>query len=331
MAVLAGDIGGTKTLLQLAEPAVDGLKILYEKRYASNAYPTFLELALEFINEAFLVTSKRATTACFGVAGPVTARTAFTTNLPWVLEADDLQIKLGIEKVRLINDFQAAGYGVAVLKELDKVVLQAGVDVPHATQVIIGAGTGLGHAFLVWQGSYYEVVASEGGHADFAATNDLQIEFLRYLQKRYHWACWEGALSGPGLVNIFDFFVEVNLAQPSGEILTALASSYDKAAVISQYAIDKKDKVAELALDLFTQIYGGQTGNFALLGMATGGVYVAGGIAPKIINKLTDGTFMQAFLDKDIRYQATLKAMPVTVVINDNVGILGASLAAARL
>lgn len=330
MAVLAGDIGGTKTLLQMAEPTADGFEVLYEKRYASNAYATFLELALDFVNEAFLVTNQRATNACFGVAGPITDRTAFTTNLPWKLDADDLQIQLGIEKVRLINDFQAAGYGIAALKEQDKVVLQVGTAVPHATQVIIGAGTGLGHALLVWQGSYYEVVASEGGHADFAATNDLQIEFLKYLQKRYHWAHWEGALSGPGLVNIFDFFVEVKLVQPSPKMLTALAAG-DKPALISQFAIENKDKVAEQALDLFIQIYGGQTGNFALLGMATGGVYVAGGIAPKIIKKLSDGCFMQAFLDKDIRYQATLKAMPVTAVINDNVGLLGARLAAARI
>lgn len=330
MTVLAGDIGGTKTLLQLAEQAPGGFKVLYEKRYASGAYTTFLELALDFVKEAFVQTQQRATSACFGVAGPVKARTAFTTNLPWALDADDLQIKLGIEKVRLINDFQAAGYGIAALKEHDLVTLQKGVAVSQATQVIIGAGTGLGHAFLVWQGEYYEVVASEGGHADFAATNDLQIEFLKYLQSRYTWAHWEGALSGPGLTNIFDFFVDVKQAQPSAEILAAFVSS-DKAAVISEFAINKKDAVAAQVLDLFTQIYGGQTGNFALLGMATGGVYVAGGIAPKIINKLSDGSFISAFLDKDFRYQSTLKAMPVYVVVHDNVGILGAALAASRL
>ena len=330
MAVLAGDIGGTKTLLQLVEPNACGFKVLYEKRYHSNAFKTFLELALEFINEAFLITNQRAVCACFGVAGPVTSRVAFTTNLPWVLDADDLQIELGIAKIRLINDFQAAGYGISALKDQDKVTLQVGTAVPKATQVIIGAGTGLGHAFLVWQGSYYEVVASEGGHADFAATDDLQIELLKYLQKRYHWAHWEGALSGPGLVNIFDFFVEVKLANPSEKILAAL-ESVDKAAVISEFAIDKKDIVAEYALDLFTQIYGGQTGNFALLGMATGGVYIAGGIAPKIISKLMDGSFIKAFLDKDIRYQPVLKSMPVNVILNDNVGLLGATLAACRL
>jgi len=330
MAVLAGDIGGTKTLLQLAEHSSDGFVVLYEKRYDSRARATFLEVALDFINEAFLITNQRATSACFGVAGPVTARTAFTTNLPWTLDADDLQIKLGIEKVRLINDFQAAGYGIAELKEQDTVTLQVGNAIPQATQVIIGAGTGLGHAFLVWQGEYYEVVASEGGHADFAATNDLQIEFLKYLQTRYQWAHWESALSGPGLVNIFDFFVEVKHVQPSAEILAALSTG-DKAAVISEFAINNKDKVAEQVLDLFIQIYGAQTGNFALLGMATAGVYVAGGIAPKIINKLSDGSFIRAFLDKDLRYQATLKAMPVKVVVHDNVGILGAVLAASRL
>ena len=142
-------------------------------------------------------------------------------------------------------------------------------------------------------------------------------------------------MSGPGLVNIYEFFVDHNLldnqaAKPSLEIQAAFELG-DKAAIISQFAIEKKDKVAEQVLDLFTQIYGGQTGNFALLGMATGGVYVAGGIAPKIIQKLTDGTFMYAFLDKDARYQELLKAMPVTVIINDNVGLMGAILAAARL
>ena len=330
MALLAGDIGGTKTLLQLVEPIAYGFKVLYEKRYVSNAHPTFLEVALDFINEAFTATKQRATSACFGVAGPITARTAFTSNLPWTLDADDLQIKLGIEKVRLINDFQAAGYGIAALKAQDIVTLQTGSANPQATQVIIGAGTGLGHAFLVWQGEYYEVVASEGGHADFAATNDLQIEFLKYLQSRYQWAHWEGALSGPGLANIFDFFVEVKQAPPSQAILAAFENS-DKAAVITEFSMNKKDPVAMQTLALFTQIYGGQTGNFALLGMALGGVYVAGGIAPKIINQLTDGSFIDAFLDKDSRYQSTLKAMPVHVVVHDNVGILGAALAASRL
>ena len=165
--------------------------------------------------------------------------------------------------------------------------------------------------------------------------NALQIEFLKYLQARYHWAHWEGALSGPSLVNIYEFFVDHNLldnqaAKPSLEIQAAFELA-DKAAVISQFAIEKKDTVAEQAPDLFTQIYGGQAGNFALLGMATGGVYVAGGIAPKIIKKLIDGTFMHAFLDKDARYQELLKAMPVKVIINGNVGLMGATLAAAKL
>ena len=330
MAILAGDIGGTKTWLQLTDFSASGDGVLYEKRYESRAYATFIELVLDFVNEAYAHTNQRANAACFGVAGPVTARTAFTTNLPWQLDADDLQTKLGIAKVRLINDFQAAGYGIAALKANDMVSLQLGSPVQHATQVIIGAGTGLGHAFLVWQGSYYEVVASEGGHADFAPTNDLQIEFLRYLQAHFHWAHWEGALSGPGLVNIFEFLVTQKLMKPNLAIEAAFILG-DKAAVISQFALENKDKVAVQAIDFFTQIYGGQTGNFALLGMATGGVYVAGGIAPKIINKLIDGQFMQAFLDKDSRYQPLLKAMPVTVVVNDKVGLMGAALAASRL
>ncbi len=330
MIVLAGDIGGTKTLFQLAETAHGGFRTLYEKRYASADYAEFLPLVQEFINDAYLESGAKAQNACFGIAGPVSGRTAVTTNLPWKLNADALEQTLGIAKIRLINDFQAVGYGIEALEDDDLVTLQQGTAVPHGTQVIIGAGTGLGQGFLVWQHDHYEVVASEGGHTSFAPTNELQIELLRYLQKRYHWATWERAVSGRGLVNIFEFLVETQSVALSSGIQQALEQD-DHAAVISRFALSGEDAVAKQALDLFTQLYGAQAGNLALLGLATGGVFVAGGVAPKIINKLTDGTFMQAFLDKEQHMQELLGNMPVKVIVNANVGLLGSAVAAARL
>ena len=330
MAILAGDIGGTKTLLQLSEPQGQGFDVLYEKRYVSADYATFLAMTQDFLKEAANHVKCQAASACFGVAGPVSGRIAKTTNLPWTLHADELESVLGIPRVRLINDFQSVGYGIEVLQTQDLVVLQAGTPVPHGTRVIIGAGTGLGQGLLVWQDDHYEVVASEGGHADFAPTDALQIELLLYLRQRYRWATWERAVSGRGLVNVFDFLVATHKGQPSAAMQAALQSE-DHAAVISRFGMAGSDPLATQALNLFVHLYGAQAGNLALTGLATGGVYVAGGVAPKIIAKLTDGAFMQSFLNKEERMQPLLQAMPVQVVVNANVGLLGSAVAAARL
>jgi glucokinase len=330
MIVLAGDIGGTKTLLQLSRSNPDGLEVLYEKRYVSAEYADFLVLARHFVGEALQRTGLRPAKACFGVAGPVNGREAKTTNLPWTLDADALETSLQLERVRLINDFQSVGYGVDALKSEDVVTLQQGHEKPQGTRVIIGAGTGLGQAFLVWQGDHYEVVASEGGHADFAPIDDDQVELLRYLRKRYRWATWERAVSGRGLVNIFEFLVERNDAPLSASLQQAMRDE-DHAAVISRFGMQGQDTTAAKALQMFITLYGAQTGNLALTGLATGGVYVAGGVAPKIIDKLTDGTFMSAFTNKEERMLPLLKAMPVRVIVNPNVGLLGSAIAASRL
>ncbi|MDP3088530.1 MAG: glucokinase [Methylotenera sp.] len=330
MIILAGDIGGTKTILQLSRVTEAGMDVLYEKRYASADYGDFLSLVSNFVEESDKLTGTRACKACFGVAGPVNGRKAKITNLPWNIDADVLESLLGIDKVRLINDFQSVGYGVEVLKHDDIVTLQQGVEVLHGTRVIIGAGTGLGHGFLVWQEDHYEVVASEGGHSNLAPADDLQFDLLKYLQKRYRWATWERAVSGQGLVDIFEFLVKRNDAQLSVPLIEALKES-DHAAVISSFGMAKSDLTAVKALELFVALYGAQTGNLALIGLATGGVYVAGGIAPKIIDKLMDGSFLHAFNDKDQRMQALLKAMPVKVIMNQNVGLLGSAVAASRI
>lgn len=330
MIVLAGDIGGTKTLLQLSRSNPGGLEVLHEQRYASAEYGEFLALASRFVEESFHITGVRPTRACFGVAGPVNGREAKTTNLPWTLDADALETSLKIERVRLINDFQSVGYGIDALKSEDIVTLQQGIERPHATRAILGAGTGLGQAFLVWQADHYEVVSSEGGHADFAPGDDDQLELLRYLRRRFRWATWERVVSGRGLVNIFDFLVERNHAPLSAPLQQALRDE-DPAAAISRFGMQCRDPTAAKALQIFVTLYGAQAGNLALTGLATGGVYLAGGVAPKIIDKLTDGTFMGAFNDKEERMQPLLKAVPVRVIVNPNVGLLGSAIAASRL
>lgn len=330
MTVLAGDIGGTKTLLQVVESALGGYGVIFERRYESAAYDQFLPLVSDFLDTASEQTGARIQSACFGVAGPVTGRKAKTTNLPWSLDATELERVLGIPRVRLINDFQAVGYGIEALGAADLVTLQAGQPQAHGPRVVIGAGTGLGHGILVWHQDHYEVVASEGGHADFAPTDALQIELLRYLQTRYGLATWERVVSGPGLVNLFDFLRQSGTEAETDALRKARTKSEDVAATISQFALSGDDALAVRSLDLWVRLYGARAGNFALTCLPTGGVYVAGGIAPKIVDKLKDGTFVDSFCEREPRMRALLEATAVHVVINSKVGIMGAALVADR-
>lgn len=329
MTVLAGDIGGTKTLLQLSESGADGFRVCFEKRYVSDDYEQFLPMVQAFLAEA---AQHGATphSACFGVAGPVSGRYAKTTNLPWTLDADELEAELQISRVRLINDFQSVGYGIEALHADDVVSLQVGNEVPGGTRVIIGAGTGLGQGLLVWQDDHYEVIASEGGHTDFAPVNALQDELLQYLRGRFGNVTWERVVSGRGLVNLFDFMLATNKGTETAALHEARHNE-DPAAAISRFAQAGEDTLAVQTLDLFAALYGAQAGNLALTGLATGGVYVAGGVAPRIIDKLKDGVFMQAFLDKEVHMRPLLEAMPVRVVVNVRVGLMGSALAAARI
>jgi glucokinase len=302
--------------------------VLYEQRFVSGDYPEFDLMLRKFIDTA-ADHCAAPNVACFGVAGPVSGRTARTTNLPWTLDADQLESQFNIQKVRLINDFQSVGYGIEALHKEDIVTLQTGKEVAQGTRVIIGAGTGLGQGLLVWQHDHYEVVASEGGHASFSASDEQQIELLRYLRKRFGHATWERAVSGRGLVNLFEFMLDSGKTE--SDALHQARQDEDPAAAISRFAQSGEDPLAVETLELFTRLYGAQAGNLALTGLAVGGVYVAGGVAPRIIDKLKDGAFMSAFIDKEERMQDLLKAMPVHVVVNAHVGLLGSALAAARL
>lgn len=331
MRVLAGDIGGTKVLLQVAELGRDRYRVVHERRFFSSAYPAFEPIVREFMQTG--PESLAIDAACFGLAGPISVadgrQRASLTNLPWQIDSTALAAELKTPRVRLINDFQAAGYGIEALQPDDLVTLQAGEAHPRAPRNIIGAGTGLGQGILFWEQDHYEVLATEGGHVDFAPTDELQVELWRYLKRHFDRVSCERVVSGPGLVHIYTFLREAGIAPESPAVATAMDSA-DPAAAISQAGLAGQDALATRALDLFVTIYGVQAGNFALTTLPTGGVYIAGGIAPKIIDKLTDGTFMRAFLDKG-RMADLVAKMPVHVVMNAKVGLIGAALAAGRL
>jgi len=330
MHVLAGDVGGTKVLLQVARVEKEGGQVIEERRYECSAYPGLSSIIREFLNS--LRHAPALDAACFGIAGPISgcesSQTAKVTNLPWDVDSGALAREHKVPIVRLINDFQAVGYGIEALVGEDLVTLQEGSALPHAPRAVIGAGTGLGQGILVWQQDHYEAIATEGGHTDFAPTEGLQIGLWHYLRQQFDHISCERVVSGPGLVRIYSYLRErdPSLAAGRADLLRAI----DPAAAISELALSGADALAVQTLDLFVSIYGAQAGNLALAAGATGGVYVAGGVAPKIIHKLTDGTFIRYFLNKG-RMAPLLAAVPVRVVMNPNVGLMGAVVAASRL
>jgi len=331
MRVLAGDIGGTKTLLQIVDLAHGARHVVAEQRYDSSAYDDLIPMIREFLRIGRVESRTPVHGACFGVAGPIAdagaVQHAKLTNLPWEIDTTSLAQALGTERVRLINDFQAVGYGIEVLTPDDVAVLQEGAETAHAPRAVIGAGTGLGVGILVWQQGCYEVLPTEGGHTDFAPTSPLQIDLLRDLMARFGHVSCERLLSGPGIVNIYSFLCA---AAGESKALRAVMETEDPAAAIAHAAIVQREELAARALDLFVTVYGAQAGNIALTCLAHGGVYIAGGIAPKIITKLKESPFLRAFNDKG-RMSALTTAMPVRVVMNAKVGLLGAALAASRL
>lgn len=332
MRVLAGDIGGTNTRLILADCTGNACIPVVERVYPSAAHADLAPIVLGFL-ESTGEAGSALERACFAVAGPVqedaTGQVARITNLPWELHSARLAATLGIPRVRLINDFQGVGYGIDALSPADIEELQAGREIPRAPRVVIGAGTGLGQAILIWQTDHYEVYPTEGGHVDFAPTDERQIALLRELMQEFGRVSYERVVSGPGLIRIYSFLRDQGEAAESPELREAMHQG-DPAAAISAFALTRNDPLASMALDLFIQVYGAQAGNLALTCLARGGVYIAGGIAPRIIERLRSGTFLQAFNDKG-RMAPLTADMPVRVILNPKVGLLGAALAATRL
>lgn len=333
MRVLAGDIGGTKTLLQLAQFSGGDTRgrVICEQRYESHAYPGLLPMIREFLQAAVGEDTDFPSKACFGVAGPIKqtaeGQSVKVTNLPWDIDTASLAHATAIQKIRLINDFQAVGYGIESLTGDELAVLQEGRENSTAPRLVIGPGTGLGVGLLIRQGDHYEALPSEGGHIDFAPTDALQIELLHYLLQRFERVSCERVISGPGLEHIYEFLCAKAPDQPK---LVRRQSTDDLAAAISELALKGEDALAREALALFIRLCGAYAGNLALLSLPYGGVYIAGGIAPKIIDAFKTGAFMQSFTAKG-RMSALLQAIPVRVVLNPRVGLLGAAVAAARL
>lgn len=320
--LLAGDIGGTKTLLRLSR----GGTILREQRFESAAFPGLHAMLAAFLDGT---DGGAPQSACFGVAGPVQGKRARVTNLPWSVDADDLAVRFGMARVTLINDFQAVAYGIEMLGEADLLTLQAGQPAPHAPRAVIGAGTGLGEGYLTWQGDHYHAWPSEGSHADFAPADELQAGLWRWLKQRHGHVSWERVVSGPGLVAIYDFLRERKEYPESAQLAAALREG-DPAAAISAHALQHGDPLADAALGLFVAAYGAEAGNLALKVLSVGGVYLAGGIAPKIAGRLKEGGFLRAFRAKG-RFAGLLESFPVHVVLNPEVGLLGAENMAGRI
>jgi glucokinase len=330
MQVLAGDIGGTTTRLWIAHSDGHTCRKLCERHFASRQYSGLIPILQEFL-AAEAVGNVAA--VCLAIAGPIRRiddrEFCKVTNLPWEVDSRELTRTLKLPRVHLINDFQAVGYGIEALRDEDIVVLQPGAAPPHAPRAVLGAGTGLGQGILVWQGDHYESIATEGGHVEFGPTDALQLGLARYLLKTEGHASYELILSGLGLVRLYAFLRARGVASESPQ-LTQRMKEGDAAAVITQAALESHDPLASQTLDLFVRIYGAQAGNLALAAGATGGVYIAGGIAPKILPKLRDGAFLQAFRNK-ANMTDYVAAIPVCVVVNESVGLMGAALAAGRL
>ncbi len=320
---LAGDIGGTKTRLAIIE--VDGAqaRIEREAEYPSRDYAVFADLLAHFLADA-----GPSRHAAFGVAGPVRGRVVQATNLPWRIDADALQRQFGFAHCTLLNDLEATAYGLPALGADDLLTLQAGAPDASGNAAVIAAGTGLGEAGLFWDGYRHHPFATEGGHASFSPADELEMALLRHLQQRYQHVSWERIVSGMGLLNLHEFLcLHRHVAAP--QWLVDEMRGGDAAAAIAA-ASSGRDEICAETLHRFARLYGAEAGNLALKTMSRGGLYLGGGIAPKILPLLQGGTFMEAFLDKG-RMRPLLEAMPVRVILNDRTALLGSALRAARL
>ena len=278
--ILAGDIGGTNTRLALVDATTGELKIVAEKTFPSRER-TSLEAAIaEFLS----LHSCALTRATFGIAGPVRNGRCEATNLPWVVDAKNVAKRLHLKRVGLINDLEANAYGIAVLQSKDFVILNKGARNAKGNKAIISAGTGLGEAGMYWDGEMHRPFASEGGHVDFAPRNHLEMELLDYSLKRYRRVSYERLVSGPGLVNVYQFLRDTGKGEEPAWLAEQMRHG-DPAPIISQHALEGKSPLCLQALELFVSLYGAEAGNLALKIMATGGVYLGGGIAPKIVSQ----------------------------------------------
>lgn len=336
MFLLAGDIGGTKTILRLVEVTEVTLtektfRTVKDAQYISASFSDLVPMVQEFLAQDEYL---KPQIACFAIAGPVVNNTCNLTNLNWVLDTQRLELELDIPQISLINDFAANSFGILGLKDFDVHTLQPGEARNDAPIAVIGAGTGLGEAFLIPQGKKYQIFASEGGHADFAPRNELEIALLKYLRTKLEveHISVERVVSGQGIASIYQFLRDSKYASESPEIGDRIRTweqepkqTIDPAAIIAQAAFKQSDALCEKTMEMFIEAYGAETGNLALKLLSYGGIYIAGGIAAKILPLMQDGRFLNTFKDKG-RVSTLIKEIPVHIVLNPQVGLVGSVL-----
>jgi glucokinase len=317
--ILVGDIGGTKARLAAFETEGNRLLRAVEKIYPSREHNGLAEIVADFTRTEGIP----AQAACFGVAGPVRGGRSQISNLPWVIDSRELAAQLRLRSVGLINDLEAFAYSLDVLESNDFVILSEGAANADGNTAIVSAGSGLGEAGLYWDGFRHHPFACEGGHADFAPKNEVELELLQYLMKRYDHVSFERILSGPGVENVYNFLRDTGQEKEPAWLRDQLAAAPDAPALISELAITQKVPICDRTLSIFVSVFGSEAGNCALKFMSTGGLYVAG-IAAKIVSKMQESNFMEAFLNKG-RMRSLLEEVPVKIVLNDDSGLIGAA------
>ena len=317
--ILAGDVGGTKVHLALYDFNNGKLEHRREERFPAKDYAGLEAIVKEFLG------GDKATAACFGVPGPVRDGRLRLTNLPWTLDSRELSASLGIQHVFLINDLEANGYGIAELQPDQIYTLSEGDPSQTGNRALIAAGTGLGEGLLTWNGRIHVPYPSEGGHADYAPRNEDEIDLLRFLKQKYNGRIsWERVVSGMGMTNIYEFLRDVRGIPVEPAVAKEIGAAADGNSVITQRALSGESEICVKTMEMFVSAYGAEAGNLALKVLSVGGLYIGGGIAPRILEKLKDGTFMKAFTDKG-RLSQLLINMPVRVILESRAAVLGAA------
>lgn len=321
MIILAADVGGTKTNIALVSFQGRTVRPFLLRSFPSRQFANLERIVRTFVSAGG--PRVRVDGACFGVAGPVVRGTCHTLNLPWTVSQRRLQAALPAASVHVINDLEAMAYGTARLSAKDVVTIHRGRPQPRGNRALIAAGTGLGEAMLWWDGAAHRPSASEGGHADFAPRTALEMDLLRWLQREHAHVSYERVVSGPGLVRLYRFLrLRTKTAEPRW--LTSALRDQDAGAVITQAGLARRERCCRQALEIFVSLYGAEAGNLAMKALATGGVYLGGGIAPKILPLLRQGGFLRAFLDKG-RMRRLLADIPVRVIVNEHAALWGAA------
>lgn len=317
--ILAGDIGGTKTNLAFFSREDDRLFLRRSGSYPNSEHGSLIEILQKFCGQG----DERIASASFGIAGPVLDGRCEATNLAWIVESKEVSAHLGLESVGLINDLSATAFGTLHLLPNETKVLNEGKPESEGTIAVIAAGTGLGEGALVWDGQRYRSLPSEGGHTDFGPRDEVEVDLLRFIQEKFEHVSYERIVSGPGVLILYEFF-RSRSDYPEPDWLREELKTGDPSAAIASAALARRDQAAELTLNLFVSLYGAEAGNLALKLLPKGGLYVGGGIAPKLLPLIEAGGFMQSFLAKG-RFAYLMKEIPVRVILNDKTALTGAA------